>query len=202
MRRYRDGRSAEAEAETLRALAALRYPLPILHAAVSSDLVMERIEGPTLAEAVLAGMAPFEAGATLAGLHDDLHAISWPGAKPDECLLHLDLHPLNVLFRGEAPVVIDWSNARPGAAGLDVAMTALILVQVVVTDGLVMPTYIDGAGLRPVVNELLCSFVQHVQTPYVDHLPAAVALRRLDPHQSAAELADLPRAVACARSHT
>jgi RIO-like serine/threonine protein kinase len=132
LRRYRDGRSAEAEAAVLRGVAALGYPVPIVHDATGPDIVMERVDGPTLAEALVAGLAPDDGGALLADLHDRLHALSWPGAGPGEVLVHLDLHPLNVILRrGSDPVVIDWSNARPGPAGLDVAMTAVILAQVV-----------------------------------------------------------------------
>jgi aminoglycoside phosphotransferase (APT) family kinase protein len=125
LRRYRDGRSAEGEAATLRAVADLGYPVPVVHEATGPDIVMERVDGPTLAEALVAGLAPDEGGALLADLHDRLHALAWPGAAPGEALLHLDLHPLNVILRGSDPVVIDWSNARPGPAALDVAMTAL-----------------------------------------------------------------------------
>ena len=51
----------------------------------------------------------------------------WPCrcAAPGEALLHLDLHPLDVILRESDPVVIDWSNAGPGPAALDVARTAV-----------------------------------------------------------------------------
>ena len=47
LRRYRDGRSAEGEAATLRAVAALGYPVPVVHDATGPDIVMERVDGPT-----------------------------------------------------------------------------------------------------------------------------------------------------------
>ena len=199
LRRYRDGRSAEGEAHVLRAVAALGYPVPAVHEAAGPDIVMERVDGPTLAEALVAGMPPDEAGALLAGLHDRLHALAWPGAAPGEALLHLDLHPLNVILRGAAPVVIDWSNARPGPPGLDVAMTAVILAQVVVTDGMLEAVGIDESA-RPALTRLLAVFADRVGTPYADRLAAAEALRRQDPYQSTAELAALSRAVALAAS--
>ena len=134
----------------------------------------------------------------LARLHDDLHALPWPGAGQGESLLHLDLHPLNVIVAAQGPVVIDWSNARPGPAGLDVALTALILAQVAVTPGM-LPDDPDLEELvRVVVGELLAAFATAVSTPYVEHLPAAEALRRLDPYQSVAELAGLPGAAVLA----
>jgi aminoglycoside phosphotransferase (APT) family kinase protein len=194
LRRYRDGRSAEQEAATLRAVAGLGYPVPVVHGTTGPDIVMERVEGPTLAEAMLAGLSPDGAGATLAHLHDRLHALAWPGAVPGASLLHLDLHPLNVILRGSEPVVIDWSNAAPGPAGLDVAMTAVILAQVVVTDGMLESVGLD-ASLRPALSRLLEVFAARVGTPYADHLDAAEAYRRQDRYQSGAELAALSRAV-------
>ncbi len=199
LRRYRDGRSAAGEVAVIREVAALGYPVPAVHEAAGPDIVMERVDGPTLAEALVAGMPPDEAGALLAGLHDRLHALVWPAAAPDEALLHLDLHPLNVILRGAAPVVIDWSNARPGPPGLDVAMTAVILAQVVVTDGMLEAVGIDESA-RPALARLLEVFADRVGTPYVDRLAAAEELRRQDPYQSSAELAALTRAVELAAS--
>jgi aminoglycoside phosphotransferase (APT) family kinase protein len=199
LRRYRDGRSAEREAAILRAVAGLGYPVPVVHESTGPDIVMERVHGPTLAEAVLGGLSPDEAGAVLADLHDRLHALAWPAAVPGEALLHLDLHPLNVILRGSEPVVIDWSNAGPGPAGLDVAMTAVILAQVVVTDGMLASVGIDDSA-RPALARLLEVFAARVGTPYADALARAEKLRRQDPHQSGAELAALSRAVDLAAS--
>jgi aminoglycoside phosphotransferase (APT) family kinase protein len=160
---------------------------------------MERVDGPTLAESLVAGLSPDDGGAMLADLHDRLHALAWPGAAPGEALLHLDLHPLNVILRGSDPVVIDWSNAGPGPAALDVAMTAVILAQVVVTDGMLEAVGVD-ASARPALARLLAVFAAEVGTPYAAALPAAEALRRQDPYQSGAELAALSRAVDLAAS--
>ena len=105
LRWYRDGRSAEGEAATIRAVASLGYPVPQVHTATGADIVMERVDGPTMVNAILGGLSPESAGATLAGLHDRLHALDWPGVNPGESLLHLDLHPMNVLMHESAPVV-------------------------------------------------------------------------------------------------
>jgi len=40
LRRYRDGRPAEGEAATLRAVATLGYPVPAVHGARGPDIVM------------------------------------------------------------------------------------------------------------------------------------------------------------------
>jgi hypothetical protein len=45
-----------------------------------------------------------------------------------EALLHLDLHPMNVLVeRGHVTAVLDWANARGGDPRADLARTASIL---------------------------------------------------------------------------
>lgn len=96
---------------------------------------MARVEGPTLATAVQSQrINPAAGGALLAQLHCRLHDLT---QAVDGALLHLDLHPANVLLGEDGSVVIDWCNSRRGPAGLDVAMTALILAQVILTPGLV-----------------------------------------------------------------
>ena len=47
-------------------------------------------------------------------------------------IVHLDLHPENVMLTGRGPVVIDWCNATDGPADLDTALSAVILAQVAV----------------------------------------------------------------------
>ncbi|MFE5309558.1 phosphotransferase [Isoptericola sp. NPDC056605] len=74
-------------------------------------MLLERLAGPTLADELLAGRRDAgEAGALLASLHARLHALPWP----DGPLLHLDLHPSNVVLAARGPVVIDWTDARTG----------------------------------------------------------------------------------------
>jgi Ser/Thr protein kinase RdoA (MazF antagonist) len=167
LRRYRDGRSAAAEAEVLGQLHALGYPVPAIRAAAGPDLVLERIDGGTMADRLLAGNLPLETGGMLlAALHDQLHALPWPGGL---ALLHLDLHPENVLMGPGGPAVIDRAIARPGPAGLDVAMTALILAQVAVTPG-ALPLDAERAGpVRDAVTVLLRAFAAAVSIPFADH---------------------------------
>lgn len=202
LRRYRDGRSAEGEATTIRAVAALGYPVPAVRTAVGPDIVMERLDGPTLAEAMLGDLGPANGGAVLAGLHDRLHGLAWGGARAHESLLHLDLHPLNVIMRGSQPVVIDWANARVGPPGLDVALTALILAQVVVTDDMLAIEGVEHDRLRRAMTDLLQAFARRVSAPYADHLAAAEAFRRRDRNQSPPELDALTHARELAASLT
>lgn len=206
LRRYRDGRSAEAEGALMRELARLGYPVPAVESASGPDLVMEQVEGPTVAAELVDGaLDPREGGKLLAHLHDALHALPWPGGQP---LLHLDLHPLNVIMNGGTAVVIDWANARPGPAGLDIAMSALILAQVVISPEIVIDSMPDsalpddgGTQLVAQLTSLLGSFTS-AASPFSDHLTGAATLRRADPHQSETELAQLADAVDLVHSLT
>lgn len=110
------------------------YPVPRAEALSESEMLLERVAGPTMAEDL--GRRPWRLwshAATLASLHDRLHAIAAPqwleeapfGQGP--ALLHLDLHPANVLLSSHGPVVIDWPNARRGPPEVDVAMSWIIM---------------------------------------------------------------------------
>jgi len=87
-------------------------------------LVLERIDGPTMAKRLV--RRPWQAHvqvAILASLHERLHRVPLDGGS----LLHLDLHPENVMLSPAGPVLIDWTNARSGRAEEDVALTWLIM---------------------------------------------------------------------------
>ena len=135
LRRYRRDADVTREAEAMRHLARAGYPVPVVHEATGRDMVMERLDGPTMAEAVTAGdLSPVDGATQLAGLLRRLHEVPpWPGA-PGASILHLDLHPENVLMTARGPVVIDWCNVRTGDADLDTALSALILAQVSLWD--------------------------------------------------------------------
>ncbi|MEU4547418.1 phosphotransferase [Nonomuraea dietziae] len=138
LRRYRDGHDATEEAAVMSYLADRGFPVPVVHpgpAAPRGDLVMQRLSGPTMLQALVSGaMTPEQAGQVLAGLLHRLHGIP-ARISADQRVLHLDLHPDNVLLTPQGPVVIDWCNAVEGAPGLDWAMSALILAQVAVDPG-------------------------------------------------------------------
>ena len=120
----RVGGRPEREAEIMELARAHGFPVPLVHDVRPDGLVLERIDGPTMGQALT--RRPWEVlrhVRTLADLHDRLHAIPLDGAS----LIHFDLHPDNVLVTRHGPVVIDWTNARSGGAYADVAMTWLIL---------------------------------------------------------------------------
>lgn len=130
LRRYRDGGDVAAEAAVMTYLADHQFPVPIVYAAEGSDLVMERLDGPTMLQALVEGVLAVDAAArVLADLHRRLHQVP-PQHGGDGSILHLDLHPDNVMLSARGPVVIDWRNQAEGPADLDVALTAVILAQV------------------------------------------------------------------------
>jgi len=136
LRKTRDGRSIAHEARTMRYVAEHGFPVPHVEEvrADGTEIVMERIDGPLMVDAMV--RPPWKLGAhmrLLADLHDRLHEIDapdWLPGMPDggRRLLHLDLHPLNVIMSPRGPVVIDWPNARAGDPMLDVANTYSLLL--------------------------------------------------------------------------
>src|SRR5262249_36598442 len=50
-----------------------------------------------------------------------------PAIGDGDRLVHLDLHPMNVIVTASGPVVIDWTNAARADALADVAMTIVLL---------------------------------------------------------------------------
>src|SRR5262249_11923942 len=107
------------------------YPAPRVEdvRAGGAELVMERVNGPTMLEALADDASTVRRHAeTLAALHRQLHEIPAPDwldrfLNGDGRVVHLDLHPLNVIFSGRGPVLIDWTNACSGAGAAGLATT-------------------------------------------------------------------------------
>jgi aminoglycoside phosphotransferase (APT) family kinase protein len=171
LRRQRKGRSLEHEAEVMRHVRALGYPCPEVHRAEGTDLVMDRIDGPTMLADLLADLSVDRAvapGATLGGLHQRHHEL--PALEGHGTQLHHDLHPDTGMLTGAGPTVIDWSNATGGDPAFDLAMTWLIIVPFL------------GLGL-PEVSALLDSFLEAVDIERARSGLAEAARRRFaDPN--------------------
>jgi Ser/Thr protein kinase RdoA (MazF antagonist) len=134
------------------------FPAPAVHTAAGPDLVMERLHGPSLLEAMATrGHDPVDGACILAGLHTRLHELPPLSGAPGERVLHLDLHPDNVVLTERGPVLIDWTNAGDGPPDLDVALSAVILAQValdpdhdhVAVATVMLAPFLDAAGGQP-----------------------------------------------------
>jgi aminoglycoside phosphotransferase (APT) family kinase protein len=196
LRRYRGEKTSEAEAETMRFVRERGYPVPAVHAVSGPDMVLDRVDGPTmLADLMRRPWMVWRHGRTLAGLHRRLHAlgapdslaafVSHPALGPgseelrasvdaaiggrssqpapssaDDAIIHLDLHPDNVILSRSGPVVIDWRNARRGDGAIDVAATWLIMAT----------SEIDAPPIQRAIATVLrrlfvIAFLRHVDRP-------------------------------------
>ncbi|MEU4801855.1 phosphotransferase [Actinosynnema sp. NPDC023587] len=129
LKRSRAGRDLEPEALLMRYLHARGLPVPRVHDVDGSDLVMEYVPGPRMSQELDA--RPWRAaalGRELADLHRRLDSVDAPDFLPGEgFLLHLDLHPGNVVLGPAGPVVVDWTSAQRGDRRVDVALSWLAM---------------------------------------------------------------------------
>ena len=108
------------------------YPVPRVLEVTTDALVLDRIDGPTMLADLRRRPWTLRSHAfLLAQLHKRLHEIGGPptlaAVSPGDRLLHLDLHPDNVILSPNGPFVVDWTNARSGDPAADVALTWLIV---------------------------------------------------------------------------
>lgn len=190
------------EARAMRHVRDRGFPVPEVFDASGGDLVMERLHGPTLAADLIGGLiAPAEAAALLLDLHDRLHRIDapdWLSSSPrglalgnlpgPDRMLHLDLHPENVIRASEGPVLVDWSNAAAGPAEFDAAVTWAILAGVDLAAVGVPAEAVDG-----VRGELLPPLRAATSDAA---LALAVEFREVDPNVGADECRTLRAALA------
>jgi tRNA A-37 threonylcarbamoyl transferase component Bud32 len=190
LRRYRTGQDATGEAAIMAYVGGLGFPVPTVYSAQGPEIVMERLDGPTMAQAAIAGELSMADGAVmLADLLRRLHEL--PGRSGVGTVLHLDLHPENVLLTGRGPVVIDWPNGRDGPGDLDTALSALILAQVAI-----------GSTEHPLgadAGAMLDRFVDLAPGDPTRLLDEALAMRGRQSTMSAAEVAMLGTAAARVR---
>ena len=208
LRRSRSGADTVGTAEVMRHVRAAGFPAPRVDAATDGDLTMELLRGPTLLQSILGGRTSLAGSARiLVALHDALHAV--PPPAPDEpayaaltapsfatldapdagapCVLHLDLHPANVVLTADGPAVLHWTNARLGPAGLDLAVTAVVLAEVAAD---------EDDELAPGARVLLDAFLHLADPVLLRHLDAAARTRAADPGLDPSEVALVPAAVA------
>ncbi|WP_412539952.1 phosphotransferase [Longispora sp. K20-0274] len=187
LRRYKGNRNSAGEKTIMARLHTLGFPVPRVYSARQRDLIMERLYGPTMVEALVArDLDAARAGEMLADLHKRLHKLPPPVPnKPDHRVLHLDLHPGNVIITSKGPVVIDWRNARTGDPGLDRAVTGVILAHVAAGDSI----------LAAPARELLAAYREALGEP-LSHVREAMAFRAADVNLTEEERSELSRAEA------
>jgi aminoglycoside phosphotransferase (APT) family kinase protein len=185
LRRYRTEHDSAPEAAIMAHLAEHGFPVPAVHDVDGRDLVMDRVEGPSQLEVLPS--RPWRAGAfgrELADLHGRLDSVPPPPGRTGR-VLHLDLHPGNVLCTPEGPVVIDWSNADVGDGADDLATTWLLLAVGRPEGGPVIQAL--AAVLR---RRLLAAFLAGVDREAARRALGDVCERRvLDPNMGAGEVA-------------
>lgn len=181
VKRTRTGRDLRREAEMMMYLSGHGIPVPRVFEATEDELVMQYVPGPRMSEEI--GRKPWLAGSLgeeLADLHHRLDVIAAPDfLEGDGHLLHLDLHPGNVVLGPEGPVVLDWASAGKGDRRLDVALSWVSLAV---------------AHLAPVMKltrwRFLRSFMANVDPEAKNAIPEAARIRLArhdrDPRERAA----------------
>jgi aminoglycoside phosphotransferase (APT) family kinase protein len=181
------------EARTMSFVREQGYPVPAVEEVSDDgfDMVMERIEGVSMVEAI--GKAPWtirRQAATLADLHRRLHEIEAPDFLPPAPVgtgtkvLHLDLHPLNVMIGPKGVFVIDWPNAHRGNPDIDVGL-AWVLMAAGQIQGGGLKERLMGFGRSLLVN----GFLSHFDRKAVGGLlRPIVEMKVQDPHMSEVEV--------------
>lgn len=185
LRRSRDGADVTSGAATMEHVRRAGFPVPRVHRVGRGELELDRIDGPTMLADLL--HRPWRLGhhaRLLADLHIRLHAITappWlrPGPSAGKVVVHLDLHPGNVILGPSGPVLIDWDHAARGDGASDVALTWTSLA---CFDH-------DATGLRATLADrfrarfLACFLKTAGRDEARRHLPSVVAYRLDHPHR-------------------
>jgi tRNA A-37 threonylcarbamoyl transferase component Bud32 len=204
LRRTRDGRVIEREARVIAYAEDHGYPVPHVHEVLSNgtEIVMERLDGPMMMDVMTRHPWTLARNARLlADLHDQLHEITAPdwlrqiGEKGDR-LLHLDLHPMNVMMTKRGPVVIDWTNASRGEPLTDVGLTYALMT---CATGPISP--LARIFLEPFRTMITNVFAKRFRGPAFDeHVVLAAELKMFDPNMLPEEVENLRRLAARARA--
>lgn len=195
LRRAKNGRVIEGEARIISYAREHGYPVPEIHdvRAGGTEIVMERIEGPMMMDVMMRKpWAMPHYSRELADLHDRLHVIPAPEWLPDaggDRLVHLDLHPMNVMITASGPIVIDWNNAARGEPLLDVALTYVLFT----CPRMPGPDLLNAA-MQPVRRLVANTFAKRYRGRELDRqLVKGAALKMLDTNMSPDEVAAIER---------
>jgi aminoglycoside phosphotransferase (APT) family kinase protein len=163
LRRYRRPRDTGREVAAMEHARAHGYPVPAARALNDTDIVMERLDGLTMLDDL--GRRPWRIDGhaqILATLHRQLHEIEAPEwldspLGPGSSMLHLDLHPDNVMLTARGPFVIDWPNAARGRGAADVAHTWIVIACSTPTTG-IYRQLLSNIGRRLLLGRFLRRF--------------------------------------------
>lgn len=199
LRRYRSDHPTELEGRMMTWLLAQGIPVPAVHSANGRDIVMDNIEGPTMMQSLenRPWLLPSYARklAALQRQINNLDAPDWfpchDGVTTGAAVVHLDLHPMNVILGPNGPVVIDWTNASLGDASFDAAMTYVLGSTYHATNR------VEQFGQRAFVE---CFAMSRGRRSIQTALKGAVQYRLLDPHITTDETTMLERLLASTHS--
>jgi aminoglycoside phosphotransferase (APT) family kinase protein len=196
LRRYHDRtRSAEREAKIISWAREHGVPVPEVFDVAGPGIVMEKVDGPTmLADLARRPWRLFRHAAALATMHRQVHAVpGLPGLGTPfgdgDALLHMDLHPLNVLLSPCGPVLIDWESASRGPAEADLAI-CWVTVALSSVPGSAWQRAVGRAGQRLFADAVLRHSGLRVDGEW---LAKAARFRIDDPHVLEAEAARMRR---------
>ncbi len=135
LRRYRAGADTETEARAMTWLNDQGLPVPRVHRASGTDIVMDRAGGVTmLADLVRRPWRSARHARLLARLQRSVNSLAAPdwfprrtGVPSGDSVLHLDLHPMNMLVDGDAATIIDWTNLSAGERSFDAAVSYVMM---------------------------------------------------------------------------
>lgn len=190
LRRPKVARDLSGELIAMEAAAAAGFPVVRAHGMSDGGLVLDRLDGVDMLADM--GRHPFRLrrhARTLAELHHRLAAVAAPPglssvADAGTSLLHLDLHPGNVLLTVNGPVVIDWANAGRGAGAVDVANTWLLLAAAQPDTARRLDRAMVAGGRRLFVAAFLAAAGRRAA---VAHLAAALASQHERNHNLSAD---------------
>ena len=201
LRRYHDrARSAEREAKVISWAGAHGVPVPEVFDVAGPDIVMEKVDGPTmLADLARRPWRLLRHAARLARLHQQVHRVpALDGLRvpfgDGQALLHLDLHPDNVLLSPRGPVLIDWEGAGRGPAEADLAL-CWVVVAMSTVPGSRWQQMVGRAGQRLFADAVLRHSGLTVDAAW---LAEAARFRLQDPHLLPSEADRIRRLLASA----
>lgn len=189
LRRSKQGTDYSREAGIMERARAAGLPVPRVHRVDGGEMVLDRVDGPTMLDDLVRRPWRLPAHARLlADLHRRVCSVAAPAGTveaslPGDRLVHLDLHPGNVLLAPSGPVIIDWENAQAGDPALDLGVTWVIL-DGSTTDG----GRVERAAIAGFRRAFLAVWLRSVDRDAAARgLAEAARLRATDPNATAAE---------------